>query len=130
MKHLIYITAIFLTLGIWLTSCRSIKYVPVETVKHDSTYINRIRYDSVYKHDSVYITIKGDTVYKYHYRYQYRDKLVRDTINVTKIDSVQVPYPVEKFLTKWQKLKIEFGEWTFGVLIIIVGWLLYKLKEK
>lgn len=76
MKRLIYI----LLLASVCMSCRSIKYVPVETVKHDSIYINRIKYDSVYHKDSVYYAEKGDTIYLYKYKYQYPDKLVRDTV--------------------------------------------------
>jgi len=130
MKHIIYFLAIFLMLGVWLTSCKSITYVPVETIKHDSIYISQIKYDSIYHRDSVYYAEKGDTVYLYKYKYQYRDKLVRDTVNVTKVDSIQVLYPVEKSLTKWQKIKIELGGWAFGGVImfvlVIVGWCVYK----
>jgi hypothetical protein bacD2_02365 len=49
---------------------------------------------------------------------------------VIKTDSVQIPYPVEKALTRWQKAKIElggwaFGGWAFGGLICIALILLY-----
>ncbi len=33
-------------------------------------------------------------------------------------DSVQVPYPVEKQLSRWQQMKIELGGWAFGMVII------------
>ncbi len=134
MKRLMYIITIFVMSGIWFASCRSIKYVPVETVKHDSIYINQVKYDSVYYKDSVYYAEKGDTIYLYQYKYRYRDKLIRDTVNVIKVDSIQVPYPVEKPLTKWQKIKIELGGWAFGGVVmfalIIVGWLVYRWRKK
>lgn len=125
MKHLLYI----LLLASVCVSCRSIKYVPIESVKHDSVYINRIKYDSIYHKDSVYMLIKGDTVYTYKYKYQYRDKLIRDTVNVTKRDSV--PYPVEvintvtveKKLSWWQTLFIWSGSIAWVVLLVaLVVW--------
>jgi len=106
-------------------SCRT-QYVPIETVKHDSVYINRIKYDSIYHKDSIYILVKGDTVYKFQYKYQYRDKLIRDTVNVTKRDSI--PYPVEvvktvtaeKKLSWWQTLFVWTGGITWIVLVIVL----------
>jgi hypothetical protein len=51
-----------------------------------------------------------------------------------KIDSVQVPYPVEKQLTRWQQMKIELGGWAFGVIIafglVISGWVIYSRIRK
>ncbi len=52
----------------------------VERIKRDSIYIDRLKRDSIYQRDSIYIIAKGDTVFKYQYKYSYRDKLVRDTM--------------------------------------------------
>ena len=38
-----------------LSACKSVKYVPVETIKVDTTYISQIKIDSVYYRDSIYI---------------------------------------------------------------------------
>ena len=125
MKILIYLT-IFLMSGICFTSCRSIQYIPIETVKKDSIYINKIQYDSIYKRDSVYVERSGDTIYIYNDRYLYKYKNLTDTVYITQVDSVNVPYPVEKELTKWQSVKMELGGWTFVVIIVfIIGWLIY-----
>lgn len=52
---------------------------------------------------------------------------------VTVTKEVKVPYPVEKELTRWQKLKIELGGWAFGIIVtsglICVGWLVYKMRK-
>lgn len=49
---------------------------------------------------------------------------------VTVTKEVKVPYPVEKELTKWQKLCVNVGGWAIGIVIIIilaiVGWMIYK----
>ena len=117
-----------------LASCSSVKYVPVETVRTEYRTRDSIRYDSIYQRDSVYLMFKGDTVYKYKEKYLYKYLFLNKTDTVIKTDSIQVPYPVEKKLTKWQAIKIELGGWAFGVIIafalIIVGWLIYKKRKK
>ncbi len=130
MKTLAYFVIILLTSAI--CSCRSVKYVPVETVKHDSIYLSQILKDSIYEKDSVLI-IKGDTVVEYRYKYIYQYKDRTDTLYVTKTDSIHVPYPVEKELTRWQQMKLELGGWAFGIIICIVitilCYILSKIKQ-
>ncbi|WP_394901525.1 hypothetical protein [Bacteroides xylanisolvens] len=125
MKNLLYI--ILLTLAISLTSCRSIKYVPVETVKTEYKTRDSIRFDSIYEHDSIFLFVKGDTVYKEKYRYKYRYLTINKTDTVMLTDSVQIPYPVEKQLTRWQQMKIELGGWAVGVIVILSIVLMLKL---
>jgi hypothetical protein len=46
----------------------------------------------------------------------------RDTVH----DSIPVPYPVEKRLTKWQQAAIDWGHWIMALLVgIIVGLVIY-----
>ena len=125
MKNLLYI--ILLMLAICLTSCRSIKYVPVETVKTEYKTRDSIRFDSIYEHDSIFLFVKGDTVYKEKYRYKYRYLTINKTDTVMLTDSVQIPYPVEKQLTRWQQMKIELGGWAVSVIIILSIVLMLKL---
>lgn len=117
-----------------ICSCRSVKYVPVETVKTDSIYISNVLRDSIYRLDSIYIRDKGDTVWVEKYKYLFVDKLRHDTLYLSRTDSIRVPYPVEKELTRWQQMKLELGGWAFGIIIafalIIVGWLIYKSRKK
>ena len=125
MKNLLYI--ILLMLAICLTSCRSIKSVPVETVKTEDKTRDSIRFDSIYEHDSIFLFVKGDTVYKEKYRYKYRYLTINKTDTVMLTDSVQIPYPVKKQLTRWQRMKIELGGWAVGVIVILSILLMLKL---
>lgn len=126
MKRLILYLIVFLMSGTWFTSCRSVQYVPVETVKKDSIYINKIQHDSIYRRDSVYIDRSGDTIYIYKDRYLYKYKNLTDTVYISRVDSINVPYMVEKKLTRWQSIKMELGGWAFAaIVIIIIGWLIY-----
>lgn len=119
----------FMCLLFVICSCRTVKYVPVETVKVDTTYINKLQRDSIYMLDSVYVKEKGDTVLIEKYKYLYRDKLVRDTLYMAKTDSIQVPYPVEKKLSQWQKLCIKLGGWAFAVIIIGIIFIVKKVID-
>ena len=116
-----------------LSGCRSVKYVPVEVIKTDTTYINKVQRDSIYQLDSIYIRDKGDTVLITKTKYIYRDKLVRDTVYVSRADSVQVPYPVERQLTRWEQFRLDVGGWAIGIVIIVilivVGYMIYKLRK-
>ena len=132
MKALIYIT-MFLMSGIWLSSCRSIQYVPVDTIKTEYKYIDRIQHDSIYQKDSVMYYVKGDTVFVDKYKYLYKYLFINKVDSFVKVDSIQVPYPVEKRLTRWQSLKMDIGGIALTVVAIIViialGKMIYKLKK-
>lgn len=114
-------------------SCRTVRYVPVETVRTDSLYFNTVSTDSVYVKDSV-LVVKGDTVTEYRWRYVYKYKDRTDTVYVNRTDSVQVPYPVEKRLTKWQRFKMDVGGYAVVTIIVmvfaIVGYSLYRIRKK
>lgn len=122
----------FLLISVF-SSCNSVKYVPVETVKHDSIYINKVQVDSVYHRDSIYVVDKGDTVFTYKDRYTYKYKDRTDTLYVTNTDSIQVPYPIEKELSKWQQFRMDFGGWAIAaviiILLIVFGRFVYKLRK-
>ena len=115
-------------------SCRSVKYVPVETVRHDTLYINKVRRDSIVKYDSVHVREKGDTVWLEKYRYLFVDKWRTDTLYVNRTDSVQVPYPVERELTRWQRFRMEVGGVALFALLAgmlgVAGWLAWKRWRK
>ena len=123
MKRQIYII-ILLTSAIWFSSCRSIRHIPIETVKHDSIYISKVL------HDSIYVDRKGDTVLIYKDRYLYKYKNLVDTMYVIRIDSIQVPFPVERELSWWQSVKVQVGEIAIGIIIglIIIIALLRRKK--
>ena len=125
MRRLIYII-ILLTSAICFISCRT-QYIPVETVRTEYKTRDSIRIDSIYNQDSIYVLVKGDTVYQYRYKYLYKYQYLNRTDTMIKIDSVQVPYPVEKQLTRWQQMKIELGGWAVGVIVILSIVLIVKL---
>lgn len=130
MSQIIRIITILLLSGIGFSSCRSIQYVPIETVRIEYKSRDSIRYDSIYDRDSVYMLVKGDTIYQFKYKYLYKYRTITKTDTVIKNDTVQIPHQVEKQLTRWQTMKQELGGWVFGVVIAIilffVGRLIYR----
>jgi hypothetical protein len=80
--------------------------------------------------DSVYVKEKGDTVLIEKYKYLYRDKLVRDTMYISKTDSIQVPYPVEKEFTWWLKIKIAITDFVMVVCILVIIFFVLRLFKK
>lgn len=131
MKRLIYII-ILLILAICFVSCRT-QYIPVESVRTEYKTRDSIRFDSIYQRDSVYMLVKGDTIYQYRYKYLYRYLTINRTDTILKNDSIRVPYLVEKKLNRWQSIKMELGGWAFGLVIsfilIIIGRIVYKARK-
>ena len=131
MRQRIYIwIAIAIVLLLLFGSCRSIKYVPAETVRTDSLYLTVHERDSIHIKDFIYIREKGDTVFVERWRTQYRDRGRTDTLYVDRVREVQVPYPVEKELTWWQKTKIELGELSIGIILVLLIVVIWLIKKK
>lgn len=128
MRFFIFIFAIL------FIGCKAqIQYVPIESVKSDTTYVFRFKVDSVYQKDSVYVNVKGDTVTEYRYKYVYRYVNNTDTVYISKVDSISVPYPVEAKLSAWQQVKVNYGGWAILFVLIFViavfGQIIYKIKR-
>ena len=129
MKRLVFIGIIMFC----LCSCRTVKFVPVP--EYHTLYKTRVdtvqRLDSVYFRDSVFIAAKGDTVYltKTHWRERFRNVYHIKADTVMQRDSIPVPYPVEKPLTKWQQWKMDVGGWAMGVAAAFVILVILKVTK-
>lgn len=118
-------------------SCTRTVYTPVEstTVRTDTLYRAVVRVDTVLQRDSVTVMQRGDTVMVTRFRDRYRVKLHTDTVREVSVDSVRVavPYPVEKELTRWEQVKMDFGGMALGGLVIAlcaaVAWLIKKYRR-
>jgi hypothetical protein len=80
--------------------------------------------------DSVYVEHKGDTILVEKYKYIYKTKERIDTAYIERTDSVQVPYPVERSMTRWEKAKQDLGGMAFGALILVCVAFMYNLIKK
>ena len=135
-KRLLFLIIPYIILSS-LAGCKSVQYVPMETVRTDSIYVDRYQRDSIYQRDSVFVNrwTAGDTIYqdKVVWKYVYRDMVKYDTVATLRSDTINVPYPVECKLSKWEQLKLNVGGWAISIIIIIVlivmGFMVYKLKK-
>lgn len=117
--------------AILLAGCTTTKYVTVPEHHTDTLYKSSVIHDSIWQHDSVFVSKNGDTLFieKWHNKYVLKEKT--DTVYKSKTDSVPVPYPVEKLVTKpltwYEKLLISLGmAFVFIILALIARWFRFR----
>lgn len=105
-----------------LTGCRSVSKVESgeRRAERDTVMLTKWRTDSVVMRDSVVIVDDGER--RVERVVQWRDRLrtVTDTTYINRTDSISVPYPVEKKLTKWERLKVDYGGYALVAVIILL----------
>ena len=129
----------------------------IEKVVVDSSEISRLRYlvDSVrqsvtivYKDCTIMVVdTAGNVKSKERYKDTTKDRLVEhktkeidstayyrsiiDSLRHIKNDTIPMPYPIEKELTKWQQFKIDYSTWIILVLLILLTCiiLLYRYRK-
>ena len=134
-------TTFILTMGValFMPSCKT-EYIPVETSHTE----NHWHTDSIIQKDSVVketmttvMQLDSAAMAQYGIRLKNAERAwlvkswelerqienlqrltaIRDTVR----DTIQVPYPVEKKLSKWQQTKVDWGGWAMlGVLVVII----------
>ena len=128
---LIYVLGMLL-IAFFLSGCRT-KYIPMEkvvcrdVVKHDTLHTS----DSVFVRDSVFLRQKGDTCFldRWHEKTIFKNVYRVKVDSFIRRDSIPVPYPVEKQLSKWEQFQLKYANWSFGalcVLLVVLGYKLYK----
>ena len=125
-KQIVWFIILLGALIIFLaTGCKTkTVLVPVDRVKIE--YKERLRVDSVYNRDTIQIYKKNDTIY--YEKIKWRERFKIDTVSVVSVDSI--PYPVEVMtevnkLTKWQRWRLNALN---IIAIIIVGYVIIKIK--
>lgn len=123
MARYIAIIALLLCVG-----CTTTKYVPIESVHTEYRDRVNVQRDSIYLRDSIYIESKGDTIKIERWRDRWRDRIIRDTINVQRTDTIQNIVEVEKPLTMMQKAKIAIGN--IAIVAVFVFLLVYFVRRR
>lgn len=109
---------------LFFTSCAT-ERIPVERISIVEKYRDSIRYDSIFVHDSAYIYDRGETIYQYKQKTEYRYLFINKTDTVHLTDTIPVLMRVEKELTTWQQMKVDFG----GIAIALLMLLLFIIKK-
>ena len=133
---------LIIILSFLLSGCKSIQYVPVETIKtefihntdtvvvrdtvqneKETTIREATKADSAMlaklglqldKSQRIILLLQKELAQKSHTEIEHKS----DTVEVEK--EVKVPYPVEKQLTKWQQFKLDFADIGFGVCALVI----------
>lgn len=124
MRKILFLLFMTLLLG----SCKveeKIVEVPIPQIKTEIKYIDKVKYDSIYLKDSVYIIQKGDTIYNNKVAYRYKYKYLKDTIIVNEIDTIiklqkVTEIKVKNQLNVVQKILMYIGLFSLLMFIIII----------
>lgn len=139
MKVRIVNVALFATIAMLAVCCKTKTVtITVPKVRTDTLIITKAKRDSIWLHDSVYVSEKqaGDTVWlevsKWHTKYY--ERIVHDTTYIATHDTIPQPYPVEvikvvdKELSWWQKVRMFAGSLMLAMLGFGLITLLLKMK--
>ena len=127
-KNTFLIMAVLL---IAFSGCTTTRYVPVEHHTTDTVYQSKLQRDSIWLHDSIHVSEKGDTIRIERWRTKYMEREVHDTLYQSKCDSIPVPYEVIKEvprkLSATQTAMMLIGLLTvIGIVLYIVFWIKKK----
>jgi hypothetical protein len=123
--------ALAIALMLSFSSCTTTRYVPVEHHTTDTLIQTKVQKDSVWLHDSIHVSEKGDTIRIERWRTKYISKEVHDTLYQSVRDSIPVPYEMIKEvpakLSSLQTGLMVSGLFAILALILVV---VCKLKNK
>ena len=107
--------------------CRTLVYVPVPAVSLDSTYVSRGVRDTVFIHDSVVVSERGDTVVKERARIIYRTRRVTDTVVSKRVDTLTVVVPAERE-DSGVPVRLRWMGWGALVAVVLSAFLFWRRR--
>jgi hypothetical protein len=121
---------VLLLVGWLICSCKSVEYVPVvqKETHTDSIYLTKVQRDSIWLHDSIRVEARNDTVRVDRWHTKYVERLLHDTLYLSKRDTIPVPYEVVKEVpakvSKMERAFMWLGILSLMALTLLVGrWL-------
>lgn len=116
-----------------LSSCKTAStsaIVPVHSATHDTIFLRKLKYDSVYIDRWQRIEHKADTVFCDRVKTEFRYRLLRDTVYKTQTDTIPVVRQVpvvkkERYTPPFTKFLACLGIIALGASVII----LFKFKR-
>ena len=121
-----FILFLFLLL---LSSCKTTSnttaIVPVHSATHDTLWLSKVKYDSVYIDRWQRIEHKADTVFYDRVKTEFRYRLLRDTVYKTRTDTVPVVKQVpvvkkERYTPPFTKFLACLGIIALGASVIVL----------
>lgn len=117
-----------------LSSCRTASntaIVPVHSATHDTLWLSKVKYDSVYIDRWQRIERKADTVFYDRVKTEFRYRLLRDTVYKTRTDTIPVVKQVpvirkERYTPPFTKFLAYLGIIALGAISIFI---IFKFKR-
>ena len=87
---LLFLVLLLLLLSSCKTASNTTAIVPVHSATHDTIFLRKLKYDSVYIDRWQRIERKADTVFYDRVKTEFRYRLLRDTVYKTRTDTIPV----------------------------------------
>lgn len=128
---LLFLVLLLLLLSSCRTTSNTTAIVPVHSATHDTLWLSRVKYDSVYFDRWQRIERKADTVFYDRVKTEFRYRLLRDTVYKTRTDTVPVVKQVpvirkERYTPPFTKFLACLGIIALGAISIFI---LFKFKR-
>lgn len=126
---------LFLLLLLLLSSCKTTSnttdIVPVHSATHDTIFLRKVKYDSIYIDRWQRIERKADTVFYDRVKTEFHYRLLRDTVYKTRTDTIPVVKQVpvvkkERYTPPFTKFLACLGIIALGAISIFI---LFKFKR-
>lgn len=133
-SKLLFLLFLVLLLLLLLSSCGTAStsaIVPVHSATHDTIFLRKVKYDSIYIDRWQRIERKADTVFYDRAKTEFRYRLLRDTVYKTRTDTIPVVKQVP--VVKKERYTPPFTKFLAGLGIIALGaisiFILFKFKR-
>ena len=128
---LFFLVLLLLLLSSCKTTSNTTDIVPVHSATHDTLWLSKVKYDSVYIDRWQRIEHKADTVFCDRTKTEFRYRLLRDTVYKTRTDTIPVVKQVpvirkERYTPPFTKFLACLGIIALGAISIFI---LFKFKR-
>ena len=128
---LLFLVLLLLLLSSCKTTSNPTAIVPVHSATHDTIFLRKLKYDSVYIDRWQRIERKADTVFCDRAKTEFRYRLLRDTVYKTRTDTIPVVRQVpvvkkERYTPPITKFHACLGIIALGAISIFI---LFKFKR-
>lgn len=122
-------TAIIMLVSLLLVSCKTQQPQVIEKVVTNTEYVDRHHYDSIYIDNYVYVDKGSDTITITKTNIEYRYKVLTDSIEVLKVDSIPYEVQIVEYVDKMnnhQRTMYWLGWLAVLIVALRLFWKVYK----
>lgn len=128
---LLFLVLLLLLLSSCKTTSNTTAIVPVHSATHDTIFLSKVKYDSVYIDRWQRIERKADTVFYDRVKTEFRYRLLRDTVYKTRTDTIPVVKQVP--VIRKERYTPPFTKFLAYLCIIALGaisiFIIFKFKR-